>query len=374
VPRVPPVSPGPGERGGAAAPGADRGVDRSWRDPVAGGFLAVVVVAAVQAATSGAGGSLRAAVPYAAAGGLAVLGRRCGVARDDARAVAWLTATAAVLTLLGASAIARFLWALPAGLGEPGGFYRVKVLVTTPLGDHNTAAGLLLVGVVTTVVLLERDRRWWAGVLLTSGGVVACLSRGAAAVLLAVGLLGMVVAVRRAVAARVAAAGAAVLALVTGLAVVLGAAPPPGAAEPEGPIGASVLGRLDLVARGFEVLGDHPWLGVGLGGFGGETTDLPPPNDHAHNTFAHAGAEGGLVVLAAVLVIVTVVLWRGWRTTPGWRRDVVLLGGAALVAHGQIDVLGGLLGTELLLAVLATLAAPAVRVRLSKPEGHSASE
>jgi hypothetical protein len=354
------VPPGPAERGGAEVPGAVRApVGSSWRDPVAGAFLAVVVVAAVQAATSGAGGPLRAAVPYAAAGGLVVLGRRCGVARDEGRAVAWLTATAAVLALLGVWAIVRFLWALPAGPGEPAGFYRVKVLVTTPLGDHNTAAGLLLVGVVATVVLLERDRRWWAGVLLTSGGVVACLSRGAAAVLLAVGLAGMLVAVRRPVAAKVAAVGAAVLALVAGLAVVLGAAPPPGAAEPEGPIGASVLGRVDLVVRGFEVLGDHPWLGVGLGGFGAETTDLPPPNDHAHNTFAHAGAEGGVVVLAAVLLIVAIVAWRGWRTAPGWRRDVVLLGGGALVAHGQIDVLGGLLGTELLLAVLATLAAPA---------------
>jgi hypothetical protein len=47
--------------------------------------------------------------------------------------------------------------------GARGGFYRVKVQVTTPLGDHNTVAGLLLVGIVAAAVLAQEDRRWWAG-------------------------------------------------------------------------------------------------------------------------------------------------------------------------------------------------------------------
>jgi hypothetical protein len=50
------------------------------------------------------------------------------------------------------------------------------------------------------------------------------------------------------------------------------------------------------------------------------------------------------------------LLVRAWRQPHGWRREVTLLGGVALLAHGQIDILGGLLGYELLLAVLLVLA------------------
>lgn len=75
--------------------------------------------------------------------------------------------------------------------------------------------------------------------------------------------------------------------------VVLDASPPPGAHVPEGPIGTSVLGRVDLAVRGFEAFAERPALAVGLGGFADEATDLPPPNHHAHNALAQAGAEGG---------------------------------------------------------------------------------
>jgi hypothetical protein len=338
-----------------------------WRDPVAASFGAVVFVAVLQAATGSGLGPLRAGLPYVAAGGLVFLGRWAGVATDERRGRAWLGATALVLASLGAWAALRFVLALPTGVGDPSGFYRIKVLVTTPLGDHNTAAGLLLVGVVASVVLARDDRRWWVAVAVTATGVVACLSRGAAVVLLGVGLAGLLAPVRRPVAATVAAVGLAVFVAVTALAFLLGAAAPPGAAEPDGPLGASVLGRVDLAVRGAEVFADHPALGVGLGTFGSRTSDLPPPNDHAHNTFAHAGAEGGVVVLVATVVIAVTLVVRALRSGPGWRRDVALLGGGALVAHGQIDVLGGLLGHEVLLALLATLVATPVHVSAEPP-------
>jgi hypothetical protein len=338
-----------------------------WRDPVAASFGAVVVVAVTQAVTGSALGPLRAAVPYAAAGGLVLVARWAGVPNDERRGRAWLRATALVLTALGVWTSLRFALALPVGVGDPSGFYRVKVLVTSPLGDHNTAAGLLLVGVVASVVLARDDRRWWVAAAVTAAGVVACLSRGAAVVLVAVGLVGLVAPVRRPVAAAVAAVGAAVLVAVTALAFLLGASAPPGAAEPDGPLGASVLGRVDLAVRGVEVFADHPALGVGLGGFGSRTSDLPPPNDHAHNTFAHAGAEGGVVALVAVVVVVVTLAVRAFRAPQGWRRDVAFLGGGALVAHGQIDVLGGLLGHEVLLAVLATLVAAPVHASAEPP-------
>jgi hypothetical protein len=328
-----------------------------WRDPVAASFAAVVAVAVLQAVTGGGRATLLAASPYAAAAALAAAGRSADVGSDEVRGLRWLRLVAAVLAALGASATVAFVLALPAGVGQPSGFYRTKVLVTTPLGDHNTAAGLLLVGVVAGVVLTRHDRRWWLAVALTTVGVVACLSRGAAVVLLCAGLLGLVVRVDRRTALAVVAAGVVAVTAITGLAVVLDASPPPGAADPRGPVGASVLGRVDLAVRGFETLRERPALGVGLGRFEEVSGDLPPPNDHAHNTLGHAGAEGGIVVLGAAVVVAVTLAVRGLRAPPGWRRDVALLGGAALVAHGQIDVLGGRFGHEVLLAVLATLVA-----------------
>jgi O-antigen ligase len=331
-----------------------------WRDPVAGCFGAVVAVGVAQAATGAGVGPLRGAVPYAVAGSVALAGRWSGVASDDGPGLRWLRVIAGVLATLGAWALISFLLALPSGVGEPSGFYRIKVLVTTPLGDHNTAAGLLLVGVGASVVLAERDRRWWLAVVLTTVGVVACLSRGAAVVLLCAGLLGFVTRVDRRAARSVAVAGVVALIGITGLAVLLDASPPPGAAEAVGPVGASVVGRIDLAARGIDTFLDRPVLGVGLGSFAEVSDDLPPPNDHAHNTFAHAGAEGGVVALTAVVLVTAILAVRGLRAPDGWRRDVAILGGVALVAHGQIDVLGGLVGHEVLLSFLATVTAPGV--------------
>jgi hypothetical protein len=342
----------------AAAPGR-----RLLRDPAPWLWIGVIALALVQAAALDVGDQpLRAAARAVLPIVVLVRGRARWVDRDDVRGRRWLVVLGAAQVVLAVWAVQSFARALPAGVGEPSGFYRVKVLVSTPLGDHNTAAGLLLVGVVATVVLAQEDRRWWAGVVLTTAGVVACLSRGAALVLLVVGLASFAPGVRRPVAAATTAVAAVALVLVSVLAVGLDASPPAGAAVPDGPLGTSVVGRVDLAERGVALLVEHPALGVGLGGFGDHAEGLPPPNDHAHNTFAQAGAEGGVTYLLLTAGVVLLLAWRGWHQPVGWRRDVTLLGGAALVTHGLIDVLSGLVGNELLLAVLLALAAP-------RPEG-----
>ncbi|MEX1178952.1 MAG: O-antigen ligase family protein [Nitriliruptor sp.] len=328
-------------------------------------YLAVPVLALVQFAVLDVpfARTAVATAPFALAAVVIVVGRRSGAHDVEAVGRRWLGAIGAAGVGLALWAITTFLVALPAGVGEPSGFYRVKVLVTTPLGDHNTAAGLLLVGVVATVLLARSDRRWWAGVASTTLGVVACLSRGSALVLLLVGLVALVggslVGARRPVAMAVAGAGLAASLAIAGLGVVLDASAPSGegaAEEPDGPVGASVAARGELVARGAAVAAEHPWLGVGLGGFGGEAEDLPPPNDHAHNTLAQAGAEGGVPLASVALALAVLLAVRGSRLPNGWRRDLALLGGAALVGHGQLDILWGTVGAEALLAVLLLLA------------------
>ncbi len=327
-------------------------------DPVVLAYLAAVVLAGVQALVlDDTGTILRAGVPFLLALAVAV-GVRAGGPRDPETLTRWLRALAGAGVLLAVWLLGAFLGALPTGIGEPGGFYRVKVAVVSPVGDHNTAAGLLLPGIVAAAVLAAGEARWRAGLAATTLGLVATLSRGAALVLLGVGLVGLVVASSRRVKAWLVGAGMVATAGVLALAVVLDASPPPGA-EGQGPWGASVLGRVDLAERGLEVGIANPVLGVGLGGFEEAAEGLPPPNDHAHQVFTHAFAEGGVVLLLVSLAVPLVLARRVATLQAGPARDVALLGGLGLVVHAQIEILGGRAGYEVLLALLAGLAASA---------------
>jgi hypothetical protein len=329
----------------------------AWRDPAVGLYLGMCLLGVVQAVVLGpAVGILRATVPALAALVVVLLVRWSRGDVDDGRGWTWATGLGVAACLVAASAVTSFARAFPAGLDDAAGFYRVKVLVTTPVGEHNTAAAVLLVAVVVTAVLAAEDRRWYAGVGLTTLGITATLSRGAAVVLVGVGLLALVVAARREVARTLCTAGVVTLGVVTGLAGLLGAAPPAGAAVPDGPLGASLVGRVDLAVRGLEIGWDQPWLGVGMGRFVTGARDLPFPNTHAHNAAAQAFAEGGLLLLLLVVGITVVLATRAWRQPPGWRRELTLLGGAGLILHAQLDIVGGAVGPEVTLAALLALA------------------
>lgn len=321
---------------------------RWWRDPAVIAWAALLLVAAIQmlilpdpARTS------RAAAPFAAALGSYLVVRRVP-------AISALRVLGGVQAALALATVAALLRALPVGVDDPSGFYRVKVLVTTLAGDHNTVGGLLLVGVVVCAVLAVDDWRWRAGVALTTAGVIASLSRGAAFVLLAAGIGAVIVGARRQVAVTVAAAGAGATAAVTALAAVLGAAPP-GVTGSSGLVGASVTGRVDLIVRGAVTTVEQPLLGVGFGRFVDAAGDLPFPNLHAHNAVTHLGAEGGVVGAVAATTLVLLLAVRALPAPDGPVRDVCLVGGAALLAHAQVDVLAGLWSYEVLLAVLLGL-------------------
>ncbi|MFA9429707.1 O-antigen ligase family protein [Egicoccus sp. AB-alg2] len=322
-------------------------------------------VAAEDAAVS-ASRILVATVPYATA--LAVV---VALRRHDRRLArysldVWATGLALAGVALAAWLLVRFAVALPGASGAPYGFYRLKLQITSPLGDHNTAAGLLLPPLVAAAVLAARNRRWLMGVAVLALGTTATLSRGVAVVLAGTVLLAAVTASRRRVAGVLVAAFVVVVVGLTAASVGLDTAAPPGTAAPgpasqagAGPFGTSVLGRVDLAVRGVEVGRDHPVVGIGLGRFAEVADDLPQPNDHAHQAFAHAFAEGGVLLLAAALVVVATLAWRALTSPSGPRRDLVLLGGAGLVAHAQVEILAGRLGYEVLLALLVGLAGAA---------------
>jgi hypothetical protein len=302
-----------------------------------------------------------ASVPYAVALMVVLLLRARGPqAPRGPGSAGWRRTLSWFMIGLAAWVLVSFLSALPGHVGEPHSFYRVKLAVTTPLGDHNTAAGLLLVGIVVCAGRAAEDRRWVLGTAVVAAGVIGTLSRGAAAVLLVVALLGALLGSSRTFRVVLGAASVAVLAGILLAANLLDASPPPGATVPDGPAGTSVVGRIDLALRGVERGAAHPVLGAGLGSFASGAESLPPPNDHAHQLLAHAFAEGGVVLLAIALAVPVALAVRGWARPAGPLRDLALLGGAGLVGHAQFEILGGRLGYELLLAVLAALVTPHV--------------
>jgi O-antigen ligase len=337
----------PRSRRGAAGPGV-----------ATGAYLVILLVALVQVVTARPAQTLTVPVlAYALALGSYLLVLRAGPREPRVEgAERWSAGLALAGVLLASWLLAGFLRALPEGLASAAGYYRVKLLVTSPLGDHNTAAGLLLVPLVAAVTLAVRRAGWWVAVAVVTAGFVAALSRGAALVLLAVAVAGGWLASSRRVAVALGAVALLAAGAVIGLAAVLGAAPPPGAAAGVGPFGTSVLGRVDLAVRGAELTAAEPLLGVGFGSFATHAADLPVPNDHAHQLVAHAGAEGGLFTALAVLVVSVLLLLRSGRLPRTPLRDAALLGGGGLLVHAQIEILGGLPAYEVLVAVLLGLA------------------
>jgi hypothetical protein len=340
----------------AGAPG-ERSRPCVVRDIALMAYLAATVVGAVQIAVlDDAGGIVRGVGPYVVALAVVLVLRHAGPG-DPESFERWTRGLALAGVLLSLWLLVGFLGALPAGLGTPAGFYRVKVAVTSPVGDHNTAAGLLLPTAVAAAATAVKRPRWgWALVIVTLG-LVATLSRGAAIVLLGVALAGLLVEGDRRMRQLLTASAAVALLLIVLLAFVLDASPPAGAELPSGGLlGASVLGRLDLATRGLQVGLAEPALGVGLGRFSEVATDLPPPNDHAHQLLAHAFAEGGIVLFAVAVAVPVVLAVRVARLPKGGPQEVLALGGLTLVAHAQIEILGGALGYEALLALLVGLA------------------
>jgi hypothetical protein len=345
-----------GDAGHPRPGAAPLAVRRPPADVAAAAFLVAALLAGVQAVLlDDPVRTLRAGVPYLAAFAVVVVVRAVGPRSDD-ELTPWVRGLAVAGTLLSMWLLGAFLGALPLHLGEPSSFYRIKVAVTSPVGDHNTAAGLLLPTIVACAAMAVREPRWRAGLAATSLGLVATLSRGAALVLLVVAVVGWLVASSRRFAAWLLAAATVAAAMMFTLALVLDASPSADVETPDGVLGASIVGRLDLAERGIEVGFEQPWIGVGLGGFAEAADGLPPPNDHAHQVFAHAFAEGGVWLLGVALVVPVVLARRVLELPAGPGRDVLLLSGLGLLAHAQMEILAGRIGYEVLLALLVGLA------------------
>lgn len=91
--------------------------------------------------------------------------------------------------------------------------------------------------------------------------------------------------------------------------------------------------RLDEYAKSFQLIQDHPWLGVGFG---------PPPTIDTFvgvsSIYLQLAEFGGVLTLAAFCLAVGAALWSMWR---GWRRGVYP-DGEWIVVGAIAGVLGAL--------------------------------
>ncbi len=256
--------------------------------------------------------------------------------------------------------LVRALMLLEAGLMGLWGVVELVVVwdgdqllrVRGPYSHHMTLAGVLLVLVLQALprpslapLVGERwGRRLGLAALLAGlGGIAATMTRSA--------ILGLV-------------CGLAILALTappsrwrpwrllggTLLILLVAAAVslpwlPGGAAQTPSAAAASVTDRLELWQAGAAMVHDHPWLGVGPDGTRRVVEGYMDPNyqrpgvaSHLHSAWLTLAAEGGLPLLALVLLFYGRGLARA-RSLLAWGRDSDLVRGA-LAALGGFVVMG----------------------------------
>lgn len=232
-----------------------------------------------------------------------------------------------------------------------------------PIGDPNRYAQVLLVLVPLAVSRMraERDVRLrvlaagLAGLILC--GIVLSFSRGAAVALIVVAIAMAAtrfVPLRHVVLAGIA-AGALVLALApayVGRIQSLGTADT--AATQDTQADAAIRGRATENLAALSTFRDHPFLGVGPGGFfrrysqeEANKLDLRflQKNRRAHNMYLEIAADMGVVGLIGLLGIVAVTMVQLWRITRFW------------AAAGRDDLVG--LGQGFFMALLAYMVSAA---------------
>ena len=144
-------------------------------------------------------------------------------------------------------------------------------------------------------------------------------------------------------------------------------------------------GRLQIWSDTLHMLRDHPIFGAGLRGYAivmrpYVTTPKGLPELYAHNIFLSMWVEIGLLGLAAFVVLLAILLWKGWSSfarAEGFARALLWGTSAAFVAitvHGVFDTpyYGNDLSVEFWM--LAALEIAAISTLLPKATGKRTFE
>jgi hypothetical protein len=208
----------------------------------------------------------------------------------------------------------------------------------TPAG----LGGFLLLSLPLTISLIldaRGSRRWaWAATaLLQVGAFLSASSVTAAVALLAATALGALVWSRR---RRALLIGLAALGLILALVAVQRGGSVLDPANPRGPW----QERAGNFRAAWRMAADHPWIGVGPGGFSELYPRYRQPGDnetrHVHNLPLELGAElgwpGAILLTALFFAIFLRPLWAEQRAGPAWRKGLAI-GLAAFALHNLGD-------------------------------------
>lgn len=273
-------------------------------------------------------------------------------------------ATVASAVLLGLVGFAHQVTGTNALFGiYPPRFTAIRLLA--PLMNSNHLAGFSLMGALIASGLAGQQGRlqtriWWvAASVFCSMVVVWTLSRGAIAallfgfVLLAVWLLGNARSETRRAAISVATVGAAIAGVIT----FAGLEPILRRFETEG------LDKLELAAQGFRLLdGTVWWLGVGRGAFSSAFVTHAGTLDrftHPENLLVQWTTEWGVPVAIALLLVLTLALWRRFRTAEGPLMAAVCVAILALGLQNLVDFSLEMAGVVVVAAALLGALLPA---------------
>ncbi len=257
------------------------------------------------------------------------------------------------------------------GLDRLYGFVELRVpassLLTTMV-NPNHAAGVMVLGTLCAAGLAvevgaSRARFWWFSIAALCG-VVSMLSYsrgGLVALLLGLGLFGVLMLWRRRGRRRVRGLSASGGLLAAGLApIFLGFTLPGEELLKDLSSGARVAGlseKLAAVQDTIPLLQDHPWLGIGRGAFGSvypryRTSSLQVIFVYPENLVAQYLAEWGVLLGSVALLALTFVL--AVRLLRGRAPSVIgaVSGATALVVQNLVDFSLEMPGVALLLAAV----------------------
>jgi len=131
--------------------------------------------------------------------------------------------------------------------------------------------------------------------------------------------------------------------------------------------------RLSMWSDALRIAGEYPWLGVGVGEYGGAQYLLARPDpdllatNNPHNLILHIAAEVGVPVALAIVVIVG---WWCWQRTSAWTRDSAGLTALVLIlfllAHSMLEYPLWHLHFLVAMALLVGVAEPAGSARAAR--------
>ena len=110
--------------------------------------------------------------------------------------------------------------------------------------------------------------------------------------------------------------------------------------------GNALKARLDYWTAATRTIADHPWKGVGVGGFGAHYQHYLPTGEYsasAHNDFLELSTSYGLPAGVLFAGILGVVLWRSYSEVRGQRSEVNLGYWCALLAFAVQGLVESLL-------------------------------